>query len=392
MAVIAPPRTLEKLQERDRPLRPDFLLIIPLLALTALGVLMVYSASAPLLEAQGLSPYNDVQRHLVAVGLGIVVFTVASLIKERTLRSLAPFIYIGAVLLLIAVLSPFGEEIKGAQRWIQVGGFQLQPSEIAKPALIIALASLLAGAEEGAMRWSRVLRALVVVGVPSVLIFLQPDLGTMIVFGFLGLTLLFVAGTTFRQLLLLVAAGLIGLFVVLSAGVLEDYQVSRLTAFFDSTSDLAGANFNQFQSQVAIGSGQLFGKGLFEGAQTNLSYVPSQSTDFIFTAVGEQLGFMGAALVIFAYALILWRLLMAAAVARDRFSQLVAAGAASLIGVHAFINIGMTVGIMPVTGLPLPFMSFGGTAFLFMSGAVGLAHAVYMRRSPVPGERRLLDR
>ncbi len=291
--------------------------------------------------------------------------------------------------MLLAVF-PIGDAAKGAQRWIAIGSYQLQPSEFAKPAIVLALAALLAPVEEGYMRWSRVFKAVGLVGLPSVLIFMQPDLGTMIVFGFVGLAMLFIAGTTMRQLVALVIVAFLGLGVVLSLGVLKTYQLQRLTAFLDQSADAETANYNQNQSEITIGSGQIFGKGLFEGDQTNLSFVPAQSTDFIFTAVAEQLGFVGGALVLFIYAVVVWRLLMISAVANSRFGQLLAAGIASLVVLHVFINVGMTMGLMPVTGLPLPFMSSGGSAFVSMAVGLGLVHALWLQRSPVPGERKIL--
>lgn len=330
------------------------------------------------------------RRQVAFVIIGAVAFAAASLVHERPLRMLSPVLFLAAVVLLALVLGPVGDVRAGAQRWIPIGPFQLQPAELAKPALIVAMAALLAPVEEGPLRWSRVLQALMVVAVPSALIFVQPDLGTMLVFAFIGLAMLFVGGATFRQVLILAVGGFLVFAVMWGAGAVEEYQVDRLTAFLDQGSNLDTANYNQSQSQIAIGSGQLFGKGLFEGSQTNLSFVPSQTTDFIFTAVGEQLGFMGSALIVFLYAVVVWRLLMAAANANTRFGQLIAVGAAALTGFHVFINVGMTIGLLPVTGLPLPFMSHGGSAFVAMALALGITHSVWVQRSPVKGERRLL--
>ncbi len=387
MATVAGARPLWS--ERERAMRPDFVLIGTLVALAALSVLMVFSASAARLEAQGLPSTFDMRRQAIFAAVGALAFVGASLIQERALRLLVPGIYIGAVLVLLAVF-PFGDAAQGAQRWIAIGSYQLQPSEFAKPAIVLTLAALLAPVEEGYMRWSRVFRAVGLVAVPSLLIFMQPDLGTMIVFGFVGLAMLFVAGTTMRQLVTLVVAAFIGLGVVLSLGVLETYQLQRLTAFLDQSADKETANYNQNQSEITIGSGQIFGKGLFDGDQTNLSFVPAQSTDFIFTAIAEQLGFVGAATVLFLYAVVVWRLLMISGAANSRFGQLLAAGVASLVGLHVFINVGMTMGLMPVTGLPLPFMSSGGSSFVAMAIGVGLAHSLWLQRSPVPGERAIL--
>ncbi len=377
--------------DRQRAIRPDFVLVFSLLALSSLGILMVFSTSSPRLEALGIDPAFEVRRQAIFVSVGLVGFVAASAIGERMLRRLAPIAYVTGVLFLLAVLTPLGARREGAQRWIPLGDFQFQPSEFAKPALILALAVLLTNAREEGMRWPRVFAAVGLIAVPSVLIFLQPDIGTMITFGLVGLAMLFVAGATMRQLVTLMITGLMVVVFALSLGVLKEYQLNRLTGFLDQESNLQTANYNQFQSRVTIGSGQIFGKGLFQGDQTNLSFVPAQTTDFIFTAVAEQLGFVGGALVLGLYAVVVIRLLMAAANANTRFGQLVAAGVAALVGFHVFVNIGMTMGLMPVTGLPLPFMSAGGSAYLAVAGGVGVAHSIWVRRSPVKGERRLLE-
>ena len=385
MAVAARPREGLTLLQRERALRPDLFLVISYLMLAALGIVMVYSASAPRLLALGIDPARDLRRQIVFVIVGVAVFVGASMIEARTLHIITPVLYIASVITLLIVL--FAPERAGAQRWIPVFGFQLQPSEFAKVAVILALSGLLAGIRGRALRWQDILRALVVVGIPAVMIFKQPDLGTMLVFGFMALVILFVGGTTWRQLAFIALVAVVGAVGVLRLGALKAYQLTRLTAFLDGTSDLAAANYNQLQSEIAIGSGGFLGKGLFEGTQTNLSFVPAQSTDFIFTAVGEQLGFVGGTIVIALFAVIVWRLLVSAVVSRDRYGQLISVGIASLLTFHVFVNIGMTLRLMPVTGLPLPFLSHGGSSFIAMSLALGLAHSVWMRRSPVPGER-----
>ncbi len=229
--------------------------------------------------------------------------------------------------------------------------------------------------------------ASLLVALPSVLIFRQPDLGTMLTFGFIAGVMIFVAGATWRQMAALIVAALVGTVGLFQVGAIKEYQITRLTAFLDPVTDVLVTQYNQFQSQVAIGTGGLFGKGLFNGTQTNLRFVPEQSSDFIFTAVGEQLGFAGSFLVLVLFGVIIWRVLVSAANARDRFGQLTATGIAALIAFHVFVNIGMTVRLMPVTGLPLPFMSSGGTVFVTMSIALGLAHSTWMRRSTLPAER-----
>ena len=374
--------------QRERQLRPDLILILAFIALAGLGIVMVYTASAPRLELLGADPTSLMRRQAVFAVAGVGVFFVASMIDNRTLRSLTPWLFGASVISLMLVLTVVGQSVKGAQRWVQIGPFQFQPSEFVKVALILALAALLSVASER-LRWDHVARAIVLVALPAVLIFLQPDLGTMLVLGFITFVMLFVGGTTARQLGFLSVAGVVSSIGLFRAGALKEYQVTRLAAFLDPTADTAVAQYNQAQSEIAIGSGGFLGKGLFEGTQTNLSFVPEQSTDFIFTAVGEQLGFVGGTVVLALFAVIVWRVLAAAAVGRDRFSQLAASGVAALLMFHVFVNVGMTIGLMPVTGLPLPFLSAGGSAFLAMSFAIGLAHSSWMRRSPVPGEHQL---
>jgi rod shape determining protein RodA len=229
----------------------------------------------------------------------------------------------------------------------------------------------------------------ILVTIPSLLIFLQPDLGTMLSFAMILVLMLFAGAATWRQIAFLAVAAVVSTVGLFQLGAVKAYQITRLTAFLDPAADPQGAGFNLLQSEIAIGTGRLTGRGLFEGSQTNLRFIPEQSSDFIFTAVAEQLGFVGAVVVLALFALIIWRILVTAANARDRFGQLIAVGIAALIAFHVFVNIGMTVRLMPVTGLPLPFMSAGGTVFVAMSIALGLVHSVWLRRSPVRGERHV---
>jgi rod shape determining protein RodA len=383
---ITTDRSQVSLLRRDRKFRPDWLLLISYMALSALGLMMIYTASAPRLEALGASPTRELEEQAAFVLIGFMAFGVVSLISMATIRPWASAIYLGSIVTLVLVLSPLGSSVKGAQRWMQLGPIRFQPSEIAKLAVILALAALLSAAAKP-MRWDRVARAVGLVTLPAVLIFLQPDLGTMLTFGFIAGVMIFVAGATWRQVAALVVAGLIGTVGLFQVGAIKEYQITRLTAFLDPVSDVLNTQYNQYQSQIAIGTGGLFGKGLFNGTQTNLRFVPEQSSDFIFTAVGEQLGFVGSLLVLVLFGIMIWRVLVSAANAATRFGQLVATGVAALLAFHVFVNIGMTVRLMPVTGLPLPFMSSGGTVFVMMSVALGLAHSTWLRRPTLPIER-----
>ncbi|MFV1998810.1 MAG: rod shape-determining protein RodA [Acidimicrobiia bacterium] len=369
------------------PLRPDIVLVLTYLTISAIGLLMIYSATAPGLTARGLDPATELKTQAIFVLIGFLVFAVVSSIDVTEVRGFVGPIYIIVIVMLVLVLTPLGESEGIAQRWIDLGPIQFQPSELAKIGVILMLASILASSVVP-ITWQTVARSLVVVGVPSVLIFAQPDLGTMLVFAFVMLAMLFVGGSTLRQLGFLFVTTAVGVVGVFQIGLIKEYQINRLTAFIDPGAYELSLSYNQVQSEIAIGSGGLFGKGLFEGSQTNFQFVPVQSTDFIFTAVGEQFGFVGSMVVIVLFGLLLFRLLTIAANARDRFASLVATGIAAMFAFHVFVNIGMTIRIMPVTGLPLPFMSAGGTVFVAMSAALGLAHSVWMRRSVSPGTRR----
>jgi len=383
MAVLA---ELELTSRRSRS-RPDYLLMLSAVALSALGLLMIYTITAPRLEAAGVDPSGDMVRQAVFMGGGVVVFIAASFVSDRQWKGLAPYGYVASLLLLLVVLTPIGATRQGAQRWIPLGPIDLQPAEFAKPAMILALAALLSISEANRVGWARIGQTLALLVVPSALIFVQPDLGTMLVFGFVAVVMLFAAGADVRQLGLLAVGAVLAIVVAFQLDVLKDYQLDRLTGFLNSGEAELSLNYNQTQSQIAIASGGLFGKGLSQGSQTNGAFVPAQRTDFIFTAVAEQLGFAGSAVVLALFALVVWRLLRTAAAARDRFGYLLAVGTAAMLVFHVFVNIGMVQRLMPVTGVPLPFMSYGGSFYVAMALTLGMVHAVWLRRSPVPGER-----
>jgi rod shape determining protein RodA len=372
--------------DRDSPLKPDIVLVLTYLALSAIGLLMVYSATAPNLAARGLDPTRELKAQAIFVVIGFIVFGVVSSIDLTEIKGFAGPIYAVSIGLLILVLTPLGDSEGIAQRWIDLGLLQFQPSEVAKIAVVLMLASMLAVADTP-LTWRVVAAGIAVVAVPAGLIFLQPDLGTMLVFAFVVVVMLFAAGSTFRQLGFITLATIIGTVGLFQLGQIEDYQITRLTSFVNPETATLDAVYNQVQSEIAIGSGGLLGKGLFEGTQTNLQFVPVQSSDFIFTAVGEQFGFVGSMVVLGLFGVMLFRLLMIALNARSRFSYLTVIGIASMLAFHVFINIGMTVRVMPVTGLPLPFMSAGGTVFVALSAALGLAHSAWIRRNMTLAER-----
>ncbi len=371
---------------RQAPLRPDVVLVLTYLIISAIGLLMVYSASAPGLRARGLDPAGELKTQAFFVLLGFITFAVVSSVDLAEVKGFVGPIYVIVTGLLVVVLTPLGDSEGLAQRWIDLGPVQFQPSEIAKIAVILMLASLLAGSSVP-LSWKTIARSLVIVGIPALLIFRQPDLGTMLVFAFVALAMLFVGGATIRQLAFLFVSTTVATVGIFQLKLIKEYQINRLTAFIDPGAHELSLSYNQVQSEIAIGSGGLFGKGLFAGTQTNAQFVPVQSSDFIFTAVGEQFGFVGSIVVIALFGVLLFRLLTIAVSARDRFAFLVTTGITAMFAFHVFVNIGMTIRIMPVTGLPLPFMSAGGTVFVAMSAALGLAHSAWIRMHRQPGAR-----
>jgi rod shape determining protein RodA len=377
--------TIERavVDDRQRP-GPDVILFVAMLLLSGLGILMVYTASQGRLAAEGLDPTSAMVKQAVFAVIGLVLVLIGSVIDYRDLAGWSVIIYGIALALLGFVLTT--PVRNGTNRWIPIGPFQFQPSEFAKLALIIALAALLAPASEAGMRWRRLGMALLALALPAALIVFQPDLGTMMVVAFFTLVMLFVSGTTFRQLFVLIIGGMGGIVAVWKLDLLQAYQADRIQGFFNQSQNLLDTGYHLDRSITAIGSGGLLGKGILEGPLTNLSFVPVQSSDFIFTAVGEQLGLIGGVLVLLVYGVVLWRLLVIARNSRDRFGKLLTVGIASMLVFQVFVNIGMTMGIMPVTGLPLPLMSAGGSSFIVTALALGVANSVWLRRTPVPGE------
>lgn len=369
--------------------RTDWILVGTVMLLSGFGLLMIYSAT------RNVGTFS-MERQMIFVAAGLILFAIVSNIDYREYRSVVPGAAIVIMILLVAVfLFP---EINGAKRWIPLGFFNLQPAEFAKIVVIVALASLLAprASREDLMSgprqltWAKVGQAVLLVAVPGVLIFREPDLGTTLVFGFILFGMLFVAGASWRQMTALgTSLGAAGL-LVWRFGYLEDHQLDRLRVLWNQDIDPQGIGYQLRQSINAVGSGQMTGRGLLPDATAaGFQYVPEAENDFIFTAVAEQLGFVGGVLVIFAFAILVWRLLVIAANARDRFGALIAAGVASMIVFHVFVNIGMTIGIMPVTGLPLPFLSQGGSFYMAMALSLGIANSVWLMRTPVPGENQL---
>ncbi len=358
----------------------DAILVAAAISVALLGCLMVYSATRFGLEQQGLDQLSSLKRQAMFVVVGLVVMAATAAVDYRRLRDLAPVLYLGTTGLLVLVISPLGTEVKGAQSWFSFGSFQLQPAELAKLGAIIALAAYCSD-HRGDLDGRRLLTAIGIAALPMALIMLQPDLGSTLVFVAVVMGMLLVAGAQPRHIAALTLLGVVGVIGVLQVGVLEDYQTARLTAFAtEGTGDRQDAAFQLAQAKTTIAAGGLVGSGLFEGTQTKLGFVPEQQTDFIFTVVGEELGFLGSATLLVLYGLIAWRLWRTGLLARDSFGMLVCVGVLAMLVFHVFQNMGMSMGIMPITGIPLPLMSYGGSATITIFAALGLALNVHMRR------------
>ncbi len=372
---------LREPSRRDGPWgRLDLVLILAVAGLVGLGAVLVWSATRQRQLDAGLDPQAFLQRHLINAALGLVAAAAVALVDHRALQAYAPFVYLGSCLGLVAVLTPLGSTINGAHSWIVLGGgFQLQPAEFAKIALVVGMAVLLSEQHDGPPTSREVLLVLSLAAVPMALVLLQPDLGTVLVLVVIVLGSLAISGASAGWLVGLVLAGALVSVGAVQLGVLDDYQLDRFAAFADPTLDPRGVGYNTNQARIAIGSGGLTGKGLFEGTQTNGRFIPEQQTDFVFTVAGEELGLLGASGLLLLLGVVLWRGLRIATHATDRFGRLVAAGVVAWLAFQSFVNIGMTMGIMPVTGLPLPFVSYGGSAMLANLCAVGLLQNVHLR-------------
>ena len=375
--------TGRKVLERDSPIRRiDWVLQAAVFGLCVIGCLLVWSATKQRMLDKHLDPQAFLKKDVLNVLIGLCLGVAATLIDYRSLRAYAPIVYGASIFGLIAVLSPLGSTINGAHSWIVLpAGFQIQPSEFAKVALVVGMAMILGEKKEGQVGPGDrdVLLLLALAAVPMGLIMLQPDFGTMMVFVFTILGVLVVSGAPKRWTLGLIIVGTLFAAAILHFHLLKPYQESRLTDFTKSTSHLSGSGYNTNQARIAIGSGGFGGAGLFHGTQTTGQFVPEQQTDFIFTVAGEELGFVGAGMILLLLGVVLWRILRIAAHAGNVFGTLMAAGVVSWFTFQAFINVGMTMGIMPVTGLPLPFVSYGGSAMFANLIAVGLVQNVHLR-------------
>jgi len=364
----------------------DFVLLSAVVLLLLFGLLVVYSATRGLAETRG-DPFYYVKRQSMAALLGFAAMAAVLTFDYRHLAKLSRLFYVGSLALLGAVLV-VGRAGGGAERWLSLGPLNLQPSEVAKISLILVLAWALSERDH-VQGWRGIFVALAWLAPMWALILLQPDLGTAMTMAGMTLGILFFAGVPVKHLALLTTAGLgaaVGAVVGSIQGwlpILKPYQVNRLIVFFDPYRYRHDEGWNVIQSMIAIGSGSLFGKGLFGGSQTQLNFLPARHTDFIFSVIGEEFGFVGGVFVLFLFGVIFWRGGRILLQAKDSMGSLIVAGVLSMVFCHILINIGMTLGLMPVTGLPLPLISYGGTSVLTTLTSIGLVLNVGLRRKKI---------
>jgi len=351
----------------------DYVLLAVTVALIALGVVMIYSATSSTPELSDLS-----RRQLIYGLAGLVLMLLTSLIDYRLLTSLGLVVYLVNLAILGAVFIA-GQVLVGAQRWIDLG-LSIQPSELAKILTIIVLAKFLSDHEEDMQRWRYLLTALGILMPPVVLIYLQPHLSSAIVLAAVGGVMIFVGGIRWRHVAIIGFVGAAAAPVLWFS--LKDYMQQRVLIFLNPTSDL-GASYNIEQALISIGSGGWLGKGLLRGSQSQLRFLRVRHADFIFSVIAEELGFVGSMVLLGLLVVMIWRLLRIADVARDSFGRLIAVGLATIVFVQSVINIGMNLHLLPATGIPLPFVSHGGSALVTLLLGMGLAQSVSMRHRKI---------
>ncbi|MFB7994002.1 rod shape-determining protein RodA [Streptomyces sp. NPDC056002] len=377
--------TLSRLMARDSVIRRlDWPILLSSLALSLIGSALVYSATRNRTVINQGDPYYFLFRHLMNTGIGLALMIGTIWLGHRTLRTAVPILYGASVFLMLLVLTPLGDTINGQRNWLSAGGVSLQPAEFAKITIILGMAMLLASrVDAGDKQYPdhrTVLQALGLAAVPMLVVLLMPDLGTIMVAAVIVLGVLLASGASNRWVFGLLGAGVLGAISVWRLHILDDYQIARFAAFANPALDPAGVGYNTNQARIAIGSGGLTGTGLFHGSQTTGQFVPEQQTDFVFTVAGEELGFAGAGLILLLLAVVLWRACRIARETTELYGTIVAAGIIAWFAFQAFENVGMTLGIMPVAGLPLPFVSYGGSSMFAVWVAIGLLQSIRVQR------------
>lgn len=324
--------------------------------------------------------YYFVQRQGLFAIINLLIVFFMLHFDYKSLSKFANILYILNLIMLFAVMF-IGQSALGAQRWIQIGPITIQPSEFSKLIMIISLANMLDKKVGKLNSFREILPVFAYIGLPFLLVLKQPDLGTSLVFLAIVFGMIFIAGISIRHLMIIFGAG--AAVMPIFWHFLKDYQKMRLTVFINPNVDPLGSGYHIIQSKIAIGSGMLFGKGLFEGTQSQLNFLPENHTDFIFAVIGEELGFIGATIILLLYFVLLYRGIKISGAARDNFGTLLAAGITSMLTFHILVNVGMTAGIMPVTGIPLPLMSYGVSALTTNLISIGILLNIYMRRQKI---------
>jgi len=368
----------------------DYYLLGSVFLLVFIGLVMIYSATRNNTVLTGGDPLLMVKKQLAAVAIGLVGMCLIMISDYRMPDLMYQILYGFNLLLLLLVLSPLGMEVKGAKSWLNLGGpFSLQPSEFAKLLVILTLAKLLAEKEEMETFWDLCSPFLHVIP-PLILILLQPDLGTVLVFFFFFFIMLYIAGYNSRILVGIILAGILALVLLFAAHYylgtplpFKEYQIRRMTIFLNPDKDPTGSGWNVKQAIIAVGSGRFFGKGLFQGTQGRLGFLPENHTDFIFAVLCEEWGFVGGFLLLCLFFILLWRCLVIIQQSKDRYGTLVATGIMAMFTFHILENIGMNIGIMPITGIPLPFVSYGGSSIITNLLAIGFLENIWIRRQKI---------
>ena len=361
-------------------LHVDIALVLSTISLSVIGAFMVYSAT------RGNDPeiYDKsyLNRQLLFLGVGVVVMAVVAYFPYRRIRDWVPAVFWAGMFLLLLVLTPLGVERNGTKAWFEFGSFQLQPSELCKIAYIFMLANYLERFN-GRLNIRQLGNALLLAVMPIGLILLETDVGTALVFIAITMGMLLIAGAQTKHIFILTVVGVLLAALVWSSGALQDYQQDRLTSFIDPVSSQTEAAYQQTQAQIAIGSGGLSGQGFGQGQQTRGEFVPEQHTDFIFSVIGEEFGFLGSVVVLALFAIVMWRCMRTARKSPDLLGTLISCGVMTLFAFQMFQSVGMTLGVMPITGIPIPFVSYGGSSAISCFVGTGLVLNVHMRRYQV---------
>ena len=360
---------------------------ILVLLLSIIGLIMISSAVEINKNPEN---WNFIQKQLIALIVGIVTIIIIQFYDYSLLKEYSDLIYIFTVGVLILLLV-IGSEISGGRSWISIGSINFQPSEIAKLVVVIMLANVMSEMKDKLKNFKGIIKSGLYAFIPFILIILQNDLGTALVILFIYLVMLYVAGGNQKIMLLLFGGSFLILVLLLSSHLLfetplpfiKEYQLNRLVVFVNPDLDPQGAGYNILQSKIALGSGKVFGKGLFAGTQNQLNFLPEKHTDFIFSVIGEEFGFLGISTVLGLYLLLFWNMIKIAINARDDFGKLVVTGIIALLFFHVFQNSGMTMGVMPITGIPLPFISYGGSAMLSNMIAIGIIININVRKKKI---------